>query len=1412
MKYACARFFPGCGLLAVALALALALPLPVAANPNGATVAQGTASISSSGNTLSIQTSDRAYINWQSFNIGAGETTTFIQPSSSSLVWNHINDPNPSQILGTLNANGYVVLQNSSGFYVGGSAVLNTGGLVMTTTPTPMPDLSSGGAWQFDAPPPAAKIINYGQINIANGGPAFLIANDIENQGIISSPKGNLGLYAGQQVLVSSRPDGRGLSATVTLPQGSVNNSGQLIADAGTIALNAQVVNQGGLVQANSIQEQNGVIEMTASDNLTLGAGSVTSAKGDTSGGSPGGMVIAQSGNTFSDTSTSTINVAGGTGGGQNGLVEIFGAGVNANTIQSQINGVSASQFGLNNFLLLNPFDITLSTSPTTASASSPNFNVGDLAAFSQITLFANDNIELSTPWNLADAANPSSLTLSAGNSVKLDDGTGISAGKNWSINASAGRNNLTAAPASGTDGIYLNGGSLGGSFIQTQDGDITLWAANELQIKDSPDPNSSNPLQNGIRTLGGGGIHVTTQFGDVNTGGNSSGYIFKKAAPFFTVSQTLGGISTAAGGNVDIDAGGNVISYLPLNSTGDPGEDAGTGAFGSQPGNVTINAGGYVYGHYVLGNGIGSITAQKDVGGATLGNNVALSLTSGAWTLDAPNGNIYLQEVRNPNGVFNNAGAATSAGNHLFTYAPQASVTLDAGLGVYLLTTPGSLPRPSATVPALFPPELSITAGSGGVYLDNDVTLFPSPYQDLQITTTGGGNLVASTSTGLGGLVEMLMSDSSGTKYGTQSGQNLFNDQDHSAAPPVADNPNPVALNISGNIEDLSLITTRETVINVGGNVKNSSFSGQNLKPTDKTVINVTGAIVNSASFSSVQLGQAPALVDLQDLPPGVLDQFDTLLNLAVDPVAVASVVVPAGILPSQVAGYWTPLLMLGHANNLNVSTGLDFDSTTLMLGFSGQMGQELLNVLNQPTITVVRFTPQGNPMVDASGHFVTDTYQWVAPTPLLPAPLATLIAESATTSTTTLAGYRIGGPGEFDINAGSIDLGNSFGILSVGALDSAEAGLNRFANLATLTPVGADVKVTSVGDIVMLTSTIASLAGGDLAIQSTAGQIDLGAGGVINNNGTLPFGAFVTGSGPDGPGNISVSAHGNVNVDSSRIAAYDGGSVTVHSDTGNVDAGAGGATAATVQTHFVDPLTMQPGLYQAGVYGSGILAVTLVDPAQVPGSPTGPGNITVTTPEGDINASLGGILQEALNGSIAAGPTITLKAGTLPADGTPHVGNINLGDSGVIGGTVNLSANGNINGLIISQQSSTVNATQNIGITLLSGGNANVSSSSGTVSGTIVGATGATVSGGLGVSADVLSVNANVGGVAGQNTLGGSAAPTAASSSASGTESKDATAQTSGTTTAQNDDDLKKRRSSLLAKLVARVTVLLP
>jgi len=208
-------------------------------------------------------------------------------------------------------------------------------------------------------------------------------------------------------------------------------------------------------------------------------------------------------------------------------------------------------------------------------------------------------------------------------------------------------------------------------------------------------------------------------------------------------------------------------------------------------------------------------------------------------------------------------------------------------------------------------------------------------------------------------------------------------------------------------------------------------------------------------------------------------------------------------------------------------------------------------------------------------------------------------------------------------------------------------------------------------------------------------------------------------------------------------------------------------------------------------------------------------PGNIDVETPQGDIIGSQAGILQMALGGSVASGPTINLNAGTFAADGSVLVpGNIDFGSgsSGVIGGTLNANATGNIVGTFISRQNSTINAAQNFIGTLLSSGTATVSAGQ-AVSGTVIGITGASVSGGT-VTAAVLSQNASVNGGSSTSTLGTTAAATTTSQNAAGQGSSDAKQQVAADTT-QDDDERRRRKQAArpaLTRRVGRVTVILP
>lgn len=1406
-------------------------PFRALANPTGGTVTQGSASIGSSGSQLTVtQTSPFAAINWSSFNIGAGETTTFVQPSSTSVAWNQINDANPSQILGNLNANGYVVLQNQNGFVVGGQATLSTHGLILTTASSPSLNLSSG-AWEFDAPPPSAKIINYGRINMAGGGSAFLIANDIENDGTISAPGGNIGLYAGEKVLVSASPDGRGLSAEVTLPQGSVNNQGQLIADGGMIAAQAQTVNQNGLVQANSVQNVNGTIELVASDSVSLGANSTISAQGDSTGVSSGGSVMIKSSGTFSDQAGSTINISGGTQAGNGGQVEI--SAPQMGLIESTIIGGAASGY-TGGSLTIDPTDITVDD----AYASMLNSEIS--GGLSVINLQADDTIQISTLWTLPDLTMSGTLNLTAGNNIIFGDSTGtstsISAGNDFTVNLTAGASFVPTAgqptPASGSDGIYI----YDGSFLQAKNGNLNLTAANEVQVGWEGFNQGSgivNPGDSWITTTGGGNITVSTQYGDVNTGSDVNGYDFgQRAAPYYKVDSNLGGISTAAGGNVTITAGGDVISYLPLATDYlDARFDGGTGAFGPEAGNVTITAGGSVYGNYVLANGVGAVTAGQNAGApvsdlpSAPGDGFALSLISGNWNVYAPHGSIYIQDVHNPNGVFGEKNANSSPGNyagyHYFDYSPSASVLLDAENSVEITGFDDPVNAPSLSgglLPMLFPPLLTVDAGAGGFILDSTVILFPSPDQGLDITTLNGGNFGIPNSDNPYDTpaVTLEMSDSSSKQW---INPESFTTSDNAATLPTLDNTAPVDISVSGSVNAVDLYTTKATDITVGGDMINSGLLGENRLSSDVTSINVAGQIFNSPVDSFVQLTSP-----ITSANPSEPTAWDSVFYLALTPAGVAAVAnlnvndLPVGTSLAEYLNENGYLLFPNTGGTYNSQVGQNpgfvYDSNAQILGFQGQMSSVLspsqIAALKNGSFTVLVADASGNPLV-INGQLETTTYNFSA------APvISTLDTESATASynvTVTGIGYQIDGPGQLNVTASSINLGNSEGIASLGFYQNPQ--------LESLLPKpaegGASVTVDVTGDLTMITSFIDSQDGGNVSV-NVGGNINLSEGTdgqYFNFQNDFPYGIYTSGH-----SGVSVTAVGNINVGNARIATFNGGNVFVESYNGSVDAGSGANEILNIQGVAVDPATGLPYSVEYGdytdastvltdppPYGSGILA-EMVTPKYQSDGISEPGNITVLTPNGNIVSTVGGISQFALDATIL-GPSVTLTAGingvTPPND--PDAGNILLGAGSVVGGEVNVYGTGKVQGHFVSQQNLNITGLSFTG-SVLSDRTANVSASEAGGPSVIVGI-GAVVANGLGSSATLLGQNVSANGGAAQSTLGSSVNASTASQ-ASAAESVDQ-AQQQVASTDNESDDLKKKKRPLLQH-IKRVTVILP
>src|SRR3954447_2558097 len=186
------RLLTSTALTAVALALAAA---PASANPQGGAVVGGSATITQSGNTLTVhQATDRAAINWQSFNVAPGETTRFVQPNSGSWTLNSVFSPNAAVIAGSLQANGNIIIQSGAGIMFGPSASVHVGGLIATTAHLSTEKFMAGRL-EFDRPGnPDATIVNQGLISIADSGLAAFVAPGVQNAGIIQAKLGRVAL------------------------------------------------------------------------------------------------------------------------------------------------------------------------------------------------------------------------------------------------------------------------------------------------------------------------------------------------------------------------------------------------------------------------------------------------------------------------------------------------------------------------------------------------------------------------------------------------------------------------------------------------------------------------------------------------------------------------------------------------------------------------------------------------------------------------------------------------------------------------------------------------------------------------------------------------------------------------------------------------------------------------------------------------------------------------------------------------------------------------------------------------------------------------------------------------------------------------------------------------------------------
>ncbi|KAA0696663.1 filamentous hemagglutinin N-terminal domain-containing protein [Halopseudomonas laoshanensis] len=290
----------GFALQSLAAAVMLATGFSAHALPVDGSVAAGAASIANGEGSMTVnQASQNVSINWQSFNIGQGESVTFVQPNSSAVALNRVLGSDPSSILGSLDANGQVFLINPNGVLFGQSASVNVGGLVASTLNLSDSDFMAGD-YNF-AGASDGSVVNQGAIN-ADGGYVALLGANVSNQGVIQANLGTVALAAGDAITLDVAGDGL---LNVAVDQGSVaalvQNGGMIQADGGKVLMTARsagnlfqsAVNNTGVVRAQSIHNRNGTITLLGDMHSgTVDLGGELDVSGD-GAGQTGGSVVA---------------------------------------------------------------------------------------------------------------------------------------------------------------------------------------------------------------------------------------------------------------------------------------------------------------------------------------------------------------------------------------------------------------------------------------------------------------------------------------------------------------------------------------------------------------------------------------------------------------------------------------------------------------------------------------------------------------------------------------------------------------------------------------------------------------------------------------------------------------------------------------------------------------------------------------------------------------------------------------------------------------------------------------------------------------------------------------------------------------------------------------------------------------
>lgn len=457
------------------------------------------------------QNSNRLVVDWNSFNIGKDATATFVQPGADALAVNRVTGPgqDPSQILGTLKANGSIMVLDRNGVIFGRDARIDVGSLVASTGNVDTRAVMAGDTKIGLADMGDAAVENHGTITVAESGLVALVAPTVRNSGIINAKLGRVELAAGEAATVDLYGDSLiELQLDAEASKAVAENTGIINAEGGVVQISAQsarnfvdsVVNMEGVVNASSVSEEGGRIVL-GGDTVNINGTAVAN-------GTRGGTVIVQARSKAVISGTIEAHGEQGTGFVETSApdLEFADAASVTSTGEWLIDPLNITIGPVLEFLLesqLNLFGNAVVTTPAIGPQAG-NILVDrtvDWSSSNSLTLNAVNDILFGQPFSGLNATGSGSIILNAGRNVAITNGSGIStAGGNVAVNTQ--RFKLTAGQINAHGGnidINNTGGfeALANSIVTSGTGQINL-----NQNKDASLFFSTNTIQNAVDAI----------------------------------------------------------------------------------------------------------------------------------------------------------------------------------------------------------------------------------------------------------------------------------------------------------------------------------------------------------------------------------------------------------------------------------------------------------------------------------------------------------------------------------------------------------------------------------------------------------------------------------------------------------------------------------------------------------------------------------------------------------------------------------------------------------------------------------------------------------------------------------------------------------------------------------------------